>query len=1433
MVTARAQQNTTEKSKGNNTRSSLFIAPTQLKKNSENTNEDKEIDLFITPTKQQSLQQDAEKGNTETVENTTEIAAIPTNSKNLEEQKEETAAETQETPQNETEKTPTVVKEAANSDVATTSETSGDVKSQTPQKSKAKTGGGGGGGKAYNVPDAPQAGVAEKEAIKEEEGPVALPTENSKVYADGLASQKPTNFIRGVKESSKTISEVQSNEQNTLKESLPEIEQPTGIPTKSAVQKQKAKASSEKAGEQIKSDKSILPDLSPKGKKEGAQISTKSVQPRSSAMARIRSFFGLGRSGSEEDRKSQIKRGISKLPTSESVSTNPGTKPKVDLTGQADPNKNKKNLDESTATTTKEQQKNIAESKLYKGEDDIYPEMELEMMSPTVELSTPPKPTALADEMPQLSAEVKNNFDENAKAKLDADLAPHMERQNAEYAKMEADQEKERQKSEKDIDKETERVKKEQEKAQNTAKSDVNTQRGAWQKENENVKKEYSEKSGAEKKKIDGKIDAKVKDADTKITKEYNTAKKKADKEVTKTDKEAARKKAQAKKDSEKKSWWDRAVSAVSNFFDKLKAGLNKLFDGLRKLVKGLIEAAKKFANKLIDLARDAIVGMIKVFGEALKVLVNVALAAFPKLRDKFNAAIDKAVNFAVEAVNTLAEGLKKAVNALLDLLGAALDAILAAYQAIFNLLLDAMKFLTVGLIKIMQGLANLVSAAIEMPGNFWGQLSEEFLGMDVTKPLPFERNTPYTIPGAPDVATATADPVQNYVDKGEYTPEDFMVESVPNNMELSDELMAKVAMLPENGEMEFGASNVETMEHLNIADTANSTATTTEDPGGITESVGDAGGGGMVMPPELYGNTTGQIDWFINKQSAQAPKNVPDSAEGKQAATQEAIPAGMRVLEPLGVGDRLYYLKTQMMTAIQKKWEENKALYITIGTLVVLAITALAIATGGAIFSLIPPALQIFAALMAGAALLKASGFFGTYMSEGWAGNIVKGGAALARAIGILLVELIFILLFDMSSLLKVLKAGVKGSVKMAITGTKNTFKALGSGLKASGKGLMKTGSKVVTGVKGIGKGVGKGAKTLDDFAKRMIKKAKFKGFKFTRKGKWFQIYGSVNPWVLLANGEVKEVKTKGKRIGEPKGPSLKVGQHGKFVTKEGDKTIEGILVGVNKKGGGPGSYVQGLKNTEDAAKRLSSADEVAKALEVNKNIYKKLFDEITRSTDNIAKINSKGVARNPHFRKNFFDYLTSMGANLSTNARKFLAVHHVVPNALKGNEKIYNLLLKLGHNIDEVENAIGLPRIDMKLLDDLIKQLDSVTDVVKNADEVAEITKQIDEIKTALKLPADVDLNQLKSILKELEDLKGSTIHAINSYHPRFSKAIKSKMEAFLKNYETLVKQYIDDGLEAGLAEAKALEVMRPKVTIFLDKVIDGLLKSGKELK
>lgn len=1148
MITARTQQNTTEKSKGNNSRSSLFIAPTQLKKNSENSSEDKDIDLFITPTQQQSIKEDAATENIAAPENTPQITPTTTaNAESLEEQTEETKNEqTGETKQESTEESSTVAKEVSTNDATAKTETKVASESKGNQKGKTKAKGGG-GGKGHSVPDASQAGVVEKEAIKEDEAPLVLPTENSKVYADGLVSQTPSNFIKGVKQSSTTVAEVRANEKNTLKESLPEIEQPTGIPTKSAIQKQKAKASSEKVGEQIKGDKSILPDLSSKGKKEGAQIPTKSVQPPSSVLAKIRSFFGLGRSGSEEDRKSQIKSGIKKLPTSESVATSPGEKPKVDLTGQADPNKNKQNLDESTATATKEQEKNLTESKLYKGEDDIYPEMELEMMSPTVEFSSPPDATALAEEIPAVSAEVKNSFDTQAKGYIDKELAPDMQKQNIEYAKMQADQEKERQKSETDIDAETQRVKKEQELAQSTAKSEVDTQRGEWQKENENVKKEYSEKSEAEKKKIDGQIDDKVKDADTKITTEYSTAKKKADQEVAKTDREAARKKAQAKKDSEKKSWWDRAVSAVSNFFDKLKEGLNKLFDGLRSLVKGLIEAAKKFANKLIDLARDAIVGMIKVFGEVLKGLVNIALAAFPELRDKFNALIDKAVNLAVEAVNVLAEGLKKAVNALLDLLGAALDAILAAYQAFYNLLLDALKFLTTGLIQIIRFLWNLQVGAWYAPGQFFGALAEVALGGNPAEPLKnFEvplgqeeawaaamgKNVGEQSADATSATTAIPEHLQKVLTKSELSNNDVEIEPNPA-VTLEPELVSSLPPLKEGVPFELGGAGADAVTAQDFQASAADAAGYALPPQEVEQSV-DASANTTSKsmdevaekpnPDWIHMSDPEKLDHYNNQmlvESEAVGNKDPQPGKVTSAPNMDNDPATLITKTGrLDIGTRLAFMGRQMMTGLQVFWNKNKVWIIAALVAALIAAGLIAFFTGGAgLVAAVDIIVKAMVIIFGAYAVFQAMGHIWDYVKKAWAGDAVGAGKSLAMAMAVIVMEfLLDKILLGMGKVFKRIVAAAK---------TTRIGQKLVKGANLIRKGTTRVGNVVKKGVARIKNtrlairiqgAVGKGTKKLSNLRQKILEKFKFKRIWFQKRGKWVELWAEFNPDFLLS---------------------------------------------------------------------------------------------------------------------------------------------------------------------------------------------------------------------------------------------------------------------------------------------------------------------------
>jgi hypothetical protein len=197
-------------------------------------------------------------------------------------------------------------------------------------------------------------------------------------------------------------------------------------------------------------------------------------------------------------------------------------------------------------------------------------------------------------------------------------------------------------------------------------------------------------------------------------------------------------------------------------------------------------------------------------------------------------------------------------------------------------------------------------------------------------------------------------------------------------------------------------------------------------------------------------------------------------------------------------------------------------------------------IATGGAIMAALPLLLQIVGAIFTGIGILDMAKHFGKYLTQAFPDKTIAGGAkSLARGLAALTIELIFSLLFGGKALLKsakkgmktVAKKGVKGAVKAgakaarknAVKGIKNTaqnFKDLG-GVARDGWGtLMKNGKMIFKGAK---RGVISGAKTLDDVAKRLAKKFRFKKFKIVIKKRRFQILGEFNPWVLLADGTMQ----------------------------------------------------------------------------------------------------------------------------------------------------------------------------------------------------------------------------------------------------------------------------------------------------------------------
>lgn len=1049
----------------------------------------------------------------------------------------------------------------------------------------------------------------------------------------------PSSFLEKSNEVNDKMQAAHEKEKMGLEESLPVINQPTGLPAQ--IMPESGPGPAELATEKA-------PELTPEGEKVQIPI------PEPVIVSNIpinnpplpKGIDESSQEGEEDNWWNKISGKIQSYlsdiqTTDKTLPTSPGIAPIVPLEGESDPSQNVSHQEEGNASVVSE--KSIADQTTSQdfGENDIYPQVEPVEMKPETELSDPPEiPSASTTDLGGIQPEAIAGFNEQAPPVIDDQISAELSKAEAEKGNFEQKSIDERTKADEQIKFETDKTRSEQEKAQSQSKKEIENYRDQWKSENEQVTDSYYKQSESKKKEIDTQIDSKIEEANTGVAKKYTEAEKETANKKREAEQEAERKK-QAEQ-NKPKSVWQRIKGGISSAFNAIKNAVNKIFDGLRTVVKKIIEVAKKAAFALIDLAKNAIVGLIKAFGEALKTLVNIALAAFPELAEKFNNWIDQAVNFAADIVNQLAEALKSAVAALLNLLGATLDALLSLYQKFINIVLDSLHFLTVGLMEILEGISNLIVAAEEMPGNFWGQVSEEMLGVDITKPLPNE--IPMPTKGIEPVTGMTVGdmgfkPAEKILDKKELSPEEVEVDEVPSGFELDPVLMDQVASMPEGANMEI--------------DTASE------------------GGPEKVDEIKLAALTGSQS----REEEAQIPiatiPSVMHDQSGIHGAEQsvETNQAGM--VGPFsGPGERLSYLAGQMKEGISKWWRDNKVAIIAGLVLGITGVILANILTGGAILAALPLLMQIIGALFLGAALANATSYFGSYLGQAFPGNILAGAVALARAAAIIVVELVSSLLFAGKGVVKgakaavktVAKQGMKGAIK---TGTKAAKSVGVRALKETGKAAKELGKVAVSGAKatvkngklvlgGITKGIGKGAKSFKSLAKSLAKKMKLKKIKIERKKFRFFILGEFNPWVLLATGEIKNVKIEG--------ANTKVGE-----------TVK--LAGTNQKG-----IVIGImdKLPSNLKKKMSSLPKAKRAA-----LYKKLskFDNLEDLRS--ALLSSRATSQ--HAKE-----LRSSMVKANQVAKAGDHAHHIIPSTHPLAKEAREILKKFKIGINNSNNGV-----------------------------------------------------------------------------------------------------------------------------------------------
>lgn len=364
-------------------------------------------------------------------------------------------------------------------------------------------------------------------------------------------------------------------------------------------------------------------------------------------------------------------------------------------------------------------------------------------------------------------------------------------------------------------------------------------------------------------------------------------------------------------------------------------------------------------------------------------------------------------------------------------------------------------------------------------PGQFETAALEELLGGDLDQPLDHATliaagRTPPGMAEGGEVASATdatdaTDAPTSETPRPPWTEANVGVDSVAQDYPLSPELMADIeARLGGAESIEFGHS---------------------DDP--------DRSMRGLGLEP-------------------QPAETETETETATATASQQTITPD----DGLSPRERADVKWTLMKQGLAQWWSDNWPLVLAGGVLAIGGFIAVNILTGGAVLAALPGLMTALGAIFAGATAVHLAGHLRDYLQRGWAGDTQGGGKSLAKALAAAAVELLTWLTFKVGSVAlkgaKTVAKGVSKGAQSLAKGASRAGKAIAGGVRRAGQYVIKQGKVLLKGIAGTA--LGRAAKRLDDFARGLLGRTRFKGFRIRVQQRWFILEGKINPWVEIA---------------------------------------------------------------------------------------------------------------------------------------------------------------------------------------------------------------------------------------------------------------------------------------------------------------------------
>ncbi|MEM6403297.1 MAG: hypothetical protein AAF757_24225, partial [Cyanobacteria bacterium P01_D01_bin.116] len=372
---------------------------------------------------------------------------------------------------------------------------------------------------------------------------------------------------------------------------------------------------------------------------------------------------------------------------------------------------------------------------------------------------------------------------------------------------------------------------------------------------------------------------------------------------------------------------------------------------------------------------------------------------------------------------------------------------------------------------KIAEGFTNLYLAAKKVPDKFETAVEEELLGGDENLDEPL---TPELLGAAQEQGIDIGDPDTGSMD-------DLLSQAAPDQFDLQSDSKVEIPKPPWSTE-NVGVDEVE--ENMELSpELQNLIAKETD-------------GDGTVMLAE-------------SDEESRSLDEIMSEANGEQQndeEQQEQIPDdGLTPRERASI-------KSQLMMEGVKKWFSDNWKGLLAGFVgATAAIVGLLVGTGGAIAPVIGEIVEIIMGLFdiqfALDLTTRISTYLQDYINQAWDGDIEGGGKIFAKALAIVAIQV---------ATLTVIKAA-KPVARAAVRGAKAVGRAAIKGTKY----IIKKGKVLL---KGIAKTkIGKQFKNITDLGQRLLDRMRFKKLRVKVKNEEFRLEGFINPWILIAKGEIK----------------------------------------------------------------------------------------------------------------------------------------------------------------------------------------------------------------------------------------------------------------------------------------------------------------------